>query len=61
MFYRKYVKGPKKGQIYGWPFLRGPRCQSELKLAALRNAMKYKELKPSFLAAPHHAGLRKIA
>lgn len=31
-FVTKYEKGQRKGQIYGWPLLRGPWCNSRLKV-----------------------------
>lgn len=33
-FYRLYESGKNKGKVYGWPFQRGPWCNSRLKMRA---------------------------
>ena len=44
-FYRLFAGGKRQGTIYGWPYLRGPWCNSRLKGAALDkidgNCVKY--------------------
>ena len=44
-FYTIYQKGSRSGTIYGWPTLKGPWCNSELKTAELdkicRNGVNY--------------------
>ena len=39
-FYRQYAQGPKQGRIYGFPFLRGPWCNTRLKTRPLKKFMK---------------------
>lgn len=44
-FYSVFQKGKRAGTIYGWPYLRGPWCNSKLKLSVMnktiRNAIWY--------------------
>ena len=35
VFYSRFKEGNRQGQIYGFPFQRGPWCQSRLKVAAV--------------------------
>ena len=39
-FYSKFTKGKRKGQIYGFPMVRGAWCNSRLKIAALNKINK---------------------
>lgn len=39
-FYNTYKKGSRKGQIYGFPYILGPWCNSRLKVEALETQMK---------------------
>ena len=39
-FYRQYAQGPKTGKIYGFPYLRGPWCNTRLKTRPLKKFMK---------------------
>lgn len=40
IFFRKFQKGTKQGRIYGFPFLRGPWCNSQLKVEPIRKWKK---------------------
>lgn len=35
-FYSKYLSGKRKGEIYGFPILQGPWCNSRLKIAPIK-------------------------
>lgn len=39
-FYTKYKKGQRVGWIYGWPIIRGPWCNSMLKVRTLDHAQQ---------------------
>jgi 3''-phosphoadenosine 5''-phosphosulfate sulfotransferase (PAPS reductase)/FAD synthetase and related enzymes len=39
-FYRKFTRGKNFGRIYGFPFLIGPWCNSELKMQPMRKYFK---------------------
>lgn len=39
-FYRQYAQGPKTGKIYGFPYLRGPWCNTRLKTRPLKKYVK---------------------
>ena len=39
-FYRRLSCGKREGEILGWPYLKGPWCNSELKMAALKVAQR---------------------
>ena len=45
IFYQRFTKGKKAGQIYGFPMVRGPWCTDRLKLSTLvpatRGAVSY--------------------
>lgn len=36
VFFRQFQKGPKQGRIYGFPFRRGPWCNSRLKMEPIK-------------------------
>lgn len=40
LFYRTFEEGKNEGRIYGFPFLRGPWCNSRLKIAAKVGAIQ---------------------
>ncbi len=39
-FYRRFGKGKRRGEIYGYPYLRGPWCNSWLKVKPLEDYLK---------------------
>lgn len=49
-FYKVFQDGKNKGRIYGWPFLKGPWCNSRLKMEAI-NKIKINGIEYIGLAA----------